>query len=329
MKSALLFATVLVLLGGQAAAQNVNTIRGKVRSTGGAPVNNAIVELRLHGALLSQTVTRNEGDFDFSSLAPAEYEVAVTASGFEPTLQFARFTQSDRTSFREVLHVEIVVRPKADPALPPAGVNFAQDVPKAARAAYEDGLEKLREGKSEACIAALHKAVEVFKDYFAANFVLARELFRAGKDTEAIEAIERARQINDREPAVYQLFGLIMFRQKKFVVAEYAFAEAVKLNSGYAVARLFRARSLIEMATRSKDEKQHADYLTEAEKELSQAWELSGKRLAETHLHRARIHERRGDREAAAKALEAYLKAEPDAANAPQIKQAIESLKKK
>ena len=320
---------LLFLFGDAATAQNINTIRGKVRSAGGLPVNNAIVELRMHGALLAQTVTRNEGDFDFSNLAPAEYEVAVTASGYESAMQFARFTQSDRTSFREVLNIEIVIKAKADPLLPPAGVNFAQTVPKAARDAYENGMEMLREGKSEEALISLRKAIEIFSDYFSANFVLARELFRSGKDGEAIEAVERARQVNDREPAVYHLFGLIMFKQRKFVVAEYAFSEALKYNAGLAAARYFRARTLIEIAVRNKDEKQRAAGLAEAEAELDKAWETSNKRLAEIHLQRARLQQIRGDKEAAARALEAYLKAEPNAPNAAQIREAIEQMKKK
>lgn len=309
--------------------QNVNTIRGKVRAANGTPVNNAIVELRLHGALLSQTVTRNEGDFDFSGLAPAEYEVAVTASGYESTIQVARFTQSERTSFREVLHVEILVRPKVDALQPVVGVNFAQEAPKAARQAYEEGLERLREGKADEGLARLRQAVALFADYFAANFALARELFVRGRDDEALEAVERARAVNDREAAVYHLFGLIMFRQGKFMVAEYAFREAVKLNANIAIIHFFRGRALLELAAHSKEEKARADYLTEAEKELDKAWELSDEKLADVHLQRARIHERRGSKEAAARALEAYLKAEPGAPNAAQIKQAIADLRKK
>ena len=45
---------LLFLFGGAAATQNINTIRGKVRSASGLPVNNAIVELRMHGAQIGR-----------------------------------------------------------------------------------------------------------------------------------------------------------------------------------------------------------------------------------------------------------------------------------
>ena len=88
--------SILLLFAGGAAAQN-NTIRGKVRSANGATVNNAIVDLRQMGGVGSgETVTRNDGDFAFSGLVAAEYELTVTVAGYEPVVQIARFNQMDR-----------------------------------------------------------------------------------------------------------------------------------------------------------------------------------------------------------------------------------------
>ncbi|HJZ67674.1 MAG TPA: carboxypeptidase-like regulatory domain-containing protein, partial [Blastocatellia bacterium] len=96
--SFLAIAATLLLTAG-AAAQN-NTLRGKVRSTDGVTVNNAIVELRVGGgAMIAQAVTRNDGDFAFANLASGEYEVAVTIAGYEPAVQMARFNQSERMNF--------------------------------------------------------------------------------------------------------------------------------------------------------------------------------------------------------------------------------------
>jgi hypothetical protein len=56
---------------------------------------------------------------------------------------------------------------------------------------------------------------------------------------------------------------------------------------------------------------------------LNRAWELSDKRFNAVYLLRARIYEGRGDKQAAARQLENYLKAEPDAKDAPAIREAI------
>src|SRR4030095_17113276 len=100
-----------VLLSSGVAVAQSNTLRGKVRTANGVTVNNAIVELRLGGgAMISQTCTRNDGDFAFSNLAGGEYEVAVTIAGYEPAVQMARFNQNDRMGFSEVINIEVLIR---------------------------------------------------------------------------------------------------------------------------------------------------------------------------------------------------------------------------
>ena len=318
---------VLLLFGEVTLAQN-NMLRGKVRSADGITVNNAIVELRYSGGgIIGQTVTRNDGDFAFSGLQTGEYEVVVTIAGYYDAREIARFNQPARMNFAEVVNIEVLIRPKQDTLLTAPGTHFAQDVPKPARAAYEKGLARLREGKSEEAIERFREAISGFNDYFDAHFALGRELFRLGKDGDALEALERARQINDRQDAVYYVFGLVMIKQGKYAVAEYAFREATRLNSNSAASRFYHAQVLIELAIRGLDERQIADDLAVAEKELDRAWELSNKRLNAVYLLRARIHRKRNDKEAAARALESYLKAEPDARNGAAIRAEIAKLR--
>jgi tetratricopeptide (TPR) repeat protein len=328
-----LAALALVLLfNSLAVAQNTNTnsntLRGKVRSPDGITVNNAIVELRFGGGgMIAQTVTRNDGDFAFSNLAPGEYEVAVMIAGYDPVVQVARFSQNDRMSFAEVLNIEVIIRPKKETTLSAPGTNFAQDVPKNARAAYERAIARLREGKSEEGVGALREAIATFNDYFDAHFALGKELFRQGKDDEALEALERARQINDRQDAVFYMFGLVMIKQRKYVIAEYAFREATRLNPNNVASRFYHGQTLIEIALRESDQRQRAADLNTADQELNRAWEASDKRLSAVYLQRARIHEVRGEKETAARDLESFLKAEPEAKNAPAIREAIARLR--
>ncbi|HEU4388840.1 MAG TPA: carboxypeptidase regulatory-like domain-containing protein, partial [Blastocatellia bacterium] len=229
-------------------AQANNVILGKVRGTNGVTLNNAIVELRRAGGeLMSQTVTRNDGDFSFSGLATGEYEVAVTLSGYESTVEMARFKLPPSLSSIETLRVDIMLKPRVDVLLATPGVNFAQEVPKAARAAFEKGIARLREGKSAEGIGLLNQATSVYGDYFNAHFALANEYYRLEKYNEALQSVERARQINDRESGVYHLFGLVMLKQRKVVVAEYAFREAVRLNGASVAGRFYHGVALTEI----------------------------------------------------------------------------------
>jgi tetratricopeptide (TPR) repeat protein len=177
-------------------------------------------------------------------------------------------------------------------------------------------------------VVALREAIAAFNDYFDAHYALGRELFRTGKDNDALEALERARQINDRQDAVYYMFGLVMMKQGKYAVAEFAFREATRLNGNNVWSRFHHGQALIELAVRTNDERQRNADLSAAEKELDRAWENSEKRLLDVYLQRARIHEIRGQKEAAAADLENYLKAVPEAKNGATIRAAIAKLRR-
>lgn len=323
---------VLLLLSSTAPAQTntpqTNTLRGKVRSTSGVTVNNAIVELRsAGGGMLAQTVTRNDGDFAFSNLAAGEYEVEVTVAGYQTTVQMARFNTPFRMNFAEVINIEVMIRPRGEPILASPGTNFTQEVPKPARVLFEKGVARLREGKSDEGIVMLREAIFMFNDYFDAHFALGNEFFRLGRNNDALEEFERARQINERQDAVYFMFGMVMLREQKFALAQRAFREASSINANRPASHFYRGQALVELALRTTDEVQRGTDLSEAEKELNRAWELSSGRLTIVHLQRARIYERRGNKEAAARELENYLTAEPEAHNAAAIRTAITRLR--
>jgi len=277
--------------------------------------------------MIAQTVSRNDGDFVFGNLESGEYEVLVTVAGYEPALQMARFNNSDRMNFAEVVNIEVIIRPRVEALLGPPGTSFSQDVPKPARASYEKGIAKLRENKSDEGMAMLREAIATFNDYFDAHFALGIELFHRGKNNEALEEFERTRQINERQDSVYFMFGLVMLKEQKYALAQRAFREASSINANRVGSHFYRGQALVELALRASDEGDLRADLIEAEKELNRAWELSDKRLASVYLQRARIYERRGDKQAAARELESYLKAEPEAKNAAAIRTAITRLR--
>jgi len=316
-------------------AQN-GMIRGKVRTSNGSTVNDALVELKQDsGGLVGQVVTRTDGDFVFAGLRPGSYEVFVRLTGYEPVAQIVKL---ENTSFMgrpnpdnpgEVVSVEITIRPRPEPSPGLPGTTFVQDVPKPAREAYEKGIAKLREGKADEGLALLREATEKFNHYFDAHFALGCEYYRLGKDAEALESLEQARLINERGAGVYYMFAMVMVRQQKFRVAEYGFGKAVELNASNPLAHFNHSVALIEIALRATDAGEVKTFLTQADQELNKTWELSNRRMNAVYLQRARIQEKRGDNEAAARELEGYLKAEPNAKNALAIKESIKRLREK
>ncbi|HEY6332107.1 MAG TPA: carboxypeptidase regulatory-like domain-containing protein [Blastocatellia bacterium] len=315
-----------------ASAQNAlqnNTIRGKVRTESGTTVNQAIVTLsKTSGGTIGEVVTGNDGDFTFTGLEATSYIISVHATGYEQEVQNVTFSQSMYDRFHDTLNVEVFITPLPDQALSvPPGTSFVQQVPKNAKAAYDKGVAKLAEGKSTEGIALLRQATDTFNTYFDANYALGVAYYRTGQLDDAVAALEKAREVNDHDGAVYHMFGLVMLKQSKFNVAEYAFRNAVSYNGSSPASRFYHGYALIEMALRAKAAKEKGDELGEANRELTTAWDLSNKHLYVVYLEKARIDEMTGDKEAAAKDLETYLKAMPDSKQAASIRQEIEKLR--
>jgi tetratricopeptide (TPR) repeat protein len=315
-----------------------HTIRGKVRDSAGSPVPRVTVSLESGmGALINQTVTNNEGDFSFSGLFENGYTVNASAVDFNAAserVEFYRTIDPANPTPGETRIVELVLRPKPGAARPPRpGLNFVQNVPPAARVAFESGTKLARDSKSAEAVVSYEKAIKIFPDYFDAHYALAVQLAAQGKFDDATRHLEEARRVNAKDDRVYDLFGRVLMEQRKYAVAARVFAEAAQLNPSDAQYPLARAKALIEQASviDPKQSKASADErgfaLDEAEKSLDQVLKMSDGNSVEARLQRARIYEKRGEPARAAEELEKYLRKSPGGKNAEAIRQAIKQLR--
>jgi len=313
-------------------AQSGNTLRGKVRDVSGRAMAQVIVELQTgNGQPINQAVTNNEGDFYFTGLTDPSYNIVISMPDYHPLnerVEFFKHTSPEQPG--ETRTVEYTLTPKKSDAIPfkSARPAFAQNVPQGARDAMDRAMKLSREGKSGQSIAALREAIKIFLDFFDAHFALANEWMKVGKLDEAVGELEKARQINPKDDRVYQVFGLALSQQKKYLVAAAVFSEAARLNPADPQILLLRATALIDHATTldpSKSEREQV--FTEAQKVLNKAFEMSGKKLSTTRLQMARIYERRGERAKAADELEQYLRETLDVKNADAIREGIKKLK--
>lgn len=329
----LFFALALCLCAAATARSQGHTIRGKVRDAAGANVSRASVQLEQNGTPVNQTVTNNEGDFAFTGLTATSYNVVVSAPGYNPASESVNFVREvSADSGGETQTVEITLLAVGGVRPPRAGLNFAQNVPRAARDAFEAGVRAARENKSAEAVAAYENAIKLFPDYFDAHLVLASELARSGKLDDAIKHLDEARRVNPKDDRVYDLFARVMRQQHKYAVAARIYAEAASLNPREPQYLVAEAAALIDQAAtldptlqKNADERKFA--FDEAEKALARADDLSSRKLADVHLQRARLYEKRGDRARAADELEQYLRKAPNAKNAEAIRQAIKQLR--
>jgi tetratricopeptide (TPR) repeat protein len=334
-RAAVLTILSLVLLGcfSSTSYAQGHSIRGKIRNSLGVNVSRASVSLEKNGVPVDQTVSNNEGDFNFQGLTDTSYTVIVSSPDYNlasESVEFVGSTSSERPG--ETRTVEIVLMAKGGVRPPRAGLTFLQNVPKMARDAFESGIKLARENHIPEAVLAYESALKTFPDYFDAHFVLANELAKQGKFPDAIKHLDEARRVNPKDDRVYDLFARVMMQQGKYAVAARIYAEAARLNSAEPQYLLAEGTALVEQAASidaaqskaAEDERLFA--FTEAERVLGEALRLN-KKLAEVHLQLARLYEKKGDRPRAADELEQYLRSAPNVKNAEAIRQAIKTLR--
>jgi tetratricopeptide (TPR) repeat protein len=317
-------------------AQGSHTLQGKVITpNGSAPVQPIKVTLTLSGRRIYESFTDLAGNFSFSGLKNGTYELTAEGDGvsFETTSVHADVTAFGGApqSFTQ----NIQLRPKPTGATPRPGVvsAFKQDIPKAARETFERAKKMADQGKAELALSLMREAIKLFSEYFEAHLELGNELLQTGNLEEAIKELDQARQINPNDDRTYQSFGLVLMKQQKYPIAVGVFAEASRLNPSNPMNPLMRAIALIHQAstiepTQSATARSDREFLLgRAEVALTQAAELSGKKLTADHLSLAMFYEMKGERARAADELEQYLRKNPNLKNADTIRAAIKKLR--
>jgi tetratricopeptide (TPR) repeat protein len=208
----------------------------------------------------------------------------------------------------------------------PPSLTFAQHVPFAARLFYEEAQALFRAKQPEAGRGKLRQALDYFPTYFNALFLLATESHKLNDEKTALEMLERARKVNDSDARVYRLFGLIMTKQGKFRLAEFAFREALQRDPNHPPSHQARGVALLELALLEKEVVPRATLLQEAERALQKALALSENKLTTAHLHLADVYKARGEKRQAVRELETYLKHRPNAPNEREIRETITRL---
>lgn len=336
-KRSLALATFCIILAITVAAlPQGNSIRGKVSNSAGRNLSQVVVQLETgNGQPINVTVTNNEGDFSFAGLTETSYIIVIREADYNPITEhvdFVRTVGADDPGERRTVQITLVPKGGLAPTLSNRTVT-GQSVPRAAREALERGLKLSKESKMQEAVAAFQEAVTAYTDYFDAHLLLAGEYLKMDRLDESIAEFEQARKINSKDDRVFQGFGQVLMRQKKYALASQVFGEASRLNPTDPTILLMRATALLEHAlsanaSASKEataERERSFAL--AEGDLVKAFELSGRKLASVHLQLARLYEKKGDRSRAADELERYLKMVPDDKRADSIKAAIKTLR--
>lgn len=256
--------------------------------------------------------TNDEGIFVIRGLANGAYTVLIEKENlFEP------FSQSIRVINGQDVHLNIRLQEKRSEEAKPGVVNAElASAPKNAVEAFEKAAEFAKKNDLASAIQQLRIATSVHPEFALAHGELGSLLIRLGRLEEAERSLRTALTLHPDARAPKVNLGIALFHMRRFAEAEPIWQSIVAGGQNPAVAHYFLGQTLV-----------HLGKFDEAVPELEAAIKLGGKPMKDAHKSLAFIFSEKGDAKRAAEQLETYLKLEPNAPDAGQLREALARLK--
>jgi tetratricopeptide (TPR) repeat protein len=301
-----------------------HTVRGKIfMPSGGLPEQRIRVVLELStGGIAQETFSDSVGNFEFRNLPNNSYRVTVPTDGhvYETTQELVEVFGN----FARTFPVQVYLKDKnSEPLFKTKdkilSVADLQEVPKAAKKAYEQGVKLARNNKPEDASAKLQEAIKIFPDYLYALNKLGEQYSLSNKPADARAMYERAIAINPKFALAHINLGIHFVHQRQFDEAITALENGIRLDSTYPMGYLNLGLALMSKTPPEFDR---------AEKELVRALEMGKKEMLYVRKHLFNLNLRQQRMDKAAAQLEAYLRADPEAPDAEQVRQMLGKVKK-
>ncbi len=292
------------------------SIEGLVRTESGAPLKGTpTVRLYRRMELVAETVTGSDGRFRFSEVNPGRYRLTAELEGYQPLEDSIEMTDRG-TGFQRV---EIRLRPIVESNPVPDSTSVAVDelkIPEKAWKEYNRGESDLKAGKWAKAIGHYSNAIEVCAAFLR-----------------AWQGLGIACRCDDNPAGAERAFRECLRLNPRDLLARLNLAEVCA-----ATARSEEARGLLEETVLLYPEEGEPrvdlgrlDYLAgrldEAESHWRRAVDLRHTK-PDVHLLLAKLYQRRKQYQRMAAELEAYLEKAPDSPQAPQVRAALESIRK-
>jgi tetratricopeptide (TPR) repeat protein len=325
---------MLALSVSEVPAQNRNRIEGRVVTNNGKALTNVRVFL-LNDAYGQRgfTYTDGSGRYEFRNLSSGNYYIQVEPAGTGYERQSVRvevnpYNPSGVGGGAETFRVDIVLKPEKptkkteaseEIVTGPESVVFVQEVPAAAKAAYEEGASKLKKEDLKGAEVSLTHAIELFPDYYDALEMLGSMYVKHDYFDAAAPLLNRAVEINRTAWHSFYGLGVSLLELNQRAEGLQALRRAVGLNP-----KSINASMRLGMELAKEDR-----FADEAIKVLTSTTQMAGKRLPDAYLVLASLCSKKGHYKEAADALNSYLTALPTTDQREDIKRKIEDLRQK
>jgi len=261
--------------------------------------------------------TDESGNFSFTGLVSGDYTLLI-----DKEQQFETYTYPvmirQRVGFpAESIQVNIRLAYKKG-TVPKPGLVDAQfaGVPKAAVDLYNAGVELGKKGDRKGAIEQLQKAVSAYDKFVAAYNEMGVQYLGLGDFVHATEAFQSALKIDATAFGPMMNFGMTLFMMKRYTDADPVLRAAVAMKNDQAAPHYFLGQNAANLGK-----------FDEAEKELQLSLKLGGAEVVEAYRLLAIIHFSKGKKKEAADDLEQYLKINPTAPDADNLRETIKKFR--
>jgi len=290
-------------------------IFGRVSLPNGRPARKVKVFIEAINGLKQEMFSDEEGNYEFRGMSAGRYR--VSAVNLDAPEQYSDPAESDTTrAYSNRLQINVYLRlplHKDKKDAKPGTVNAveaAQDIPKPARKAYEQGLKLQKENQAQQALAQFNQAIELYPDYFQALTERANLLMQRNQLAEAEADFERSLQINSKYPPSLRGIGYCQIQQQKFPAALSNLEKAYALEPRVPMTLLLLGYANLSL-----------DRYEEAKQSLQQALKLGPESAARAHVYLAEVFAHEQKFKEAADELRKYLILKPQAADAPRLKE--------
>ena len=263
------------------------TLMVNVRESTGAPLEmGAIVKLDSYAGALHTVSTTREGSIaTFAKISPGDYNVEVSAPGYETTTErisvmgaaiaypvYIYVQQASSVKTPNVPGNPTIMSPRLQEEIDKALEKLRKQQYDAARGRLEKaakmapgnpdvqylfGMLEYKQGHMEAAQKRFEGAISLYSSHAKSYLVLGELLLRTGHAAEAAQTLEKAYQLNGADWRVHLLLADAYVVQKQYDKAEPHAARAVELGKSNGAAaelllgRIFAAEGKKEGAIRA------------------------------------------------------------------------------
>ncbi len=286
---------------------------GRVNLPNGKPASRAKVLLEMPNGLVKDTICDDGGNYEFRAISGGRYHLkAVNPNDPE---QYSDPADSDSTrAYSNRVQVNIYLRPPLHAGTPktnPGTVHFsevAQNIPKTARKAYEQGLKQQKDNHADKALVSFTQAVEIYPDYFQALTERANLLMQQNKFAEAETDFVKALRINEKYSPAFRGLGYCQIQQKHFVEALSNLEKAYALDPEIPMTLLLLGYANLSL-----------NRYEEAKQCLQQSIKIGGESTARAHVSLAEIFSHEKKYKEAVEEIRTYLKLKPSAPDAANL----------